>query len=753
MGLRSTFGTLSARSLALEGLVLLAIAGTLAGPTPRAFAHAAFVDSTPEPGKRVGAPPSEITLKFTESLNLALSKATLVDAETGKPVPAKAEKAPQRSELVLRPTQRLPRAPYRVKWHTVSTVDGHALEGTFNFGVRTAALGGEGEVEQSPLARSGWLRIALRALFYAALFFFAGGVLNAALLGGSGRPASWLVPEPTRSLVTQEVGDVDDLRRRLWRRTLDAGWIAALLGAATALAEARDAGGDLSPRTLNDYLLSTGAGLARVTTVIALAVAALAAGRSRVIAAGWTMLALASVALAGHANSADPRVIAVLTDWTHLVFAAIWVGGIAQIAAAWLPAIRRASRALRLTIARSVLARFGTIALPAFLIVVATGVVNALIELGAVKELWENSYGRVLLVKITLVALIAGASYWHALRLRPKLLGANPHPDARLERRHWRLLSIEPAVAIGVVAAAAALVAFPLPPRQLNEGDEAKASVAPCNPCPLRKPRPDELSVAERAGSQIAGFWLRRSGEFLEGTVRLLDDNGSPVNEPIRLLGGKLVPCGVGCWRFKVPATANVVSVVAEEGGKEYRASVPARWLPGANATARRIVERAQTRMRAQPRVVEDERVTSGPGTFVRTIYQLQAPDRFTYKTDRGVRSVVIGRHQWDRTPGQPWQAGQFGGLTGFRTKDFFRWTPYAVSARLLSFRTERGRRVADLALMDPATPVWFRLKVDLASMRIAADRMVTEGHFMSRRYLFDRRFDIVPPSRSVRSK
>jgi hypothetical protein len=118
------------------------------------------------------------------------------------------------------------------------------------------------------------------------------------------------------------------------------------------------------------------------------------------------------------------------------------------------------------------------------------------------------------------------------------------------------------------------------------------------------------------------------------------------------------------------------------------------------------------------------------------------------------VRSVVIGRRQWDRTPGQPWQASRFGGGADFRTKDFYRWTPYGVSARLLSIRTEAGRRVAEIALADPAAPaLWFRLKIDLASMRVVADRMVTEAHFMSRRYSFARRFNIVPPRRSVRPK
>ena len=75
------------------------------------------------------------------------------------------------------------------------------------------------------------------------------------------------------------------------------------------------------------------------------------------------------------------------------------------------------------------------------------------------------------------------------------------------------------------------------------------------------------------------------------------------------------------------------------------------------------------------------------------------------------------------------------------------------LQTRLLSLRKERRRRVAEIALMDPATPIWFRLEIDLASMRVVADRMVTGAHFMSRRYLFDRRFEIVPPRRCIGAK
>jgi copper resistance protein D len=193
-----------------------------------------------------------------------------------------------------------------------------------------------------------------------------------------------------------------------------------------------------------------------------------------------------------------------------------------------------------------VLKRFGKVALPAFFVVVASGLVNALIELGHVQALWESSYGRVLAVKIALVGAVALASYLHALRLRPRILASNPHLPEKLERRHWRLLSSEPAIAICVVAAAATLVAFPLPPRQLGEAGEAEATAsAACNPRPLRAPRPDELSVADQAGSSIAAFWLRRSDDRLVGNVRLLDANAKPVDAPLACSAERLSLAGL----------------------------------------------------------------------------------------------------------------------------------------------------------------------------------------------------------------
>ncbi|MGH2589942.1 MAG: copper resistance CopC family protein, partial [Actinomycetota bacterium] len=169
---------------ALVGLALLLLAPA------SALGHAAFLESQPEAGTRLESGPGEIRLEFTEPLNRALTEATLLDASTDEKVPAELV-AGEEKELILRPQERLGRAPYEVDWQTVSTVDGHTLEGSFGFGVQTAATVTEQDVEQSPLARDGWLRELTRAFMYATLLLFAGMLFLRVLIRHRGA-GSWL---------------------------------------------------------------------------------------------------------------------------------------------------------------------------------------------------------------------------------------------------------------------------------------------------------------------------------------------------------------------------------------------------------------------------------------------------------------------------------------------------------------------------------------------------------------------------------
>jgi copper transport protein len=697
-----------------------------------AYGHAAYVGSDPSPGQRLEDSPGRIVLVFTEPLNGRLAGASIRPAEGGSPLPAVVR--PEGKRLIVTPSRELGTGAYRVDWHTVSTEDGHALEGAFAFGVRADA-GAAAALETGPLARWGIVRILARIALYTTVLVLAAALLLPLLIG---RPRGWPVPDLDPG---DDGGRVDlaDVRAREQRLRGDLAWAAVAAAVVATVADAADAARGLDPGRMGDYLAGNLAGVGRALVVVALLAAALLRDRRPRAAAAAVVLALGAVAASGHAGSADPRVPSILNDWLHLVSGALWLGGIGLLVLLWWPVVRFTRRGSRTAIAREVLAPFGRIAIGAFLVVVTTGLVSLVTQLGRVAALWDTAYGRLLAVKIVVVGLIALASFVHARRLRPRLLDGES--DEEVERRHWTLWRSEPWLGLAVIAAVAGLVAFPLPPRQLDDAGQAQAAV--CDPCPLPRPAADELGVASSAGSNVVAGWIRRAPDAVTGTVRLLDREGRPSKLPVELPGARASSCGDGCRRFRLPPSAREVAVEVRERDRTFATTLPATWERGGNARARALLRRTERAMRALRGVRERENLTSGPGTGATTEYRLAAPDRLEWKTARGVRSVVIGRRQWIRQPGLGWDEGDYGAGLAFRTRSWFAWNRYAREVRLLSERD--GRAV--IALMDEGTPVWFRLTVDLATDRVVAEQMIARARFLDTRFTdFGRRFRIEAP-------
>jgi len=195
-------------------------------------------------------------------------------------------------------------------------------------------------------------------------------------------------------------------------------------------------GAELVVRTQAMSGASLGASIAAVPSVVAqthlgqilaarlmaLVVALLLAFEASRAFRGFVLLVLVaaalSVSLTGHAADWGDVTLSVGIDWAHAVAASAWVGGLIALAfvagrgAAW----SRESLA-------AVVPGFSRLAGLCLAIVVVTGSYNAWAQLGGFSRLWETAYGRVLIVKLVIAAVLVwlGAvnRYTHLPRLAP----------------------------------------------------------------------------------------------------------------------------------------------------------------------------------------------------------------------------------------------------------------------------------------------------------------------------------------------
>ena len=725
-------------------VALIMTAGAAAPPA--ALAHAELESANPSPGVRVRSPPAHVTIAFTEPLNHQLTTAALFNARSRQRVAAPVSfGAP--NELALSPIPRLPIGAYVVRWHTVSILDGHALDGSFGFGVRAAALSREQPLQQGPLAGAGWAGAALSALWYAALFFFGGGLLGAVVLRSQPRAASWLLAGEGMDAVTPR-GDAEIVLRQIWRRTRAAGWLAVTAGVGVLLVETVDAAGSLSGNAIHAYLFSTLSGGARVAAVALVGLAALLAGRARQTAAVVLLAALVALAVGGHANSASPRTLALVSNWLHVTAGVIWVGGSAQIVATWGAAIRGLPVRERRRVMIEVLPRFGKIALPAAATAVAAGLLDALVELPSMNQLWNTGYGRVLMVKTAVVVLLLIASYVHAFLLRPRLIRLGAGREA-MERRHWRLLLSQLPLGV-VVLGTAALLALFAPPQGLPVS--AGAGVRNVAATALQRPSASQVAVAEEAGPWIAAAWVAPLSTSANGTVRLLNYKIHPVPATMEIPGARTHHCGPGCLTFTLTPARRSLRVIARLGGKRCSAVIPIGWKPTGSAQAHRILRQAVAALSHLRSWQIAERLKTGLGGPP-AISHYWVGDRYRYQVAYhsatfgetigiGSRTWVLQRnHRWQESAGPP-----------LDTRELMPWWTHRVGVRLLDFTRANGRPVADITLADihrftAGLPFWFLLRIDLRSKLPISMRMITAAHFMDQGYFaFNAPTVVLPP-------
>lgn len=418
--------------------VVLGAAGIamLSLPAAPAHAHATLVTTQPSRNAVVPNPPAEVVLTFSEPVRVVPDRIKVVDPEGGRADAGPARTEGQTVRIGLR-TGGPPRGTYVVSFR-VTSADSHPVGGSFSFSVVAPSAPGTVTGEEASGSGAAVAFPVVRGLGYAAL----------ALLVGAGLALSLLWPRR--------------LRRRGAVRLL---WTAAVALAITSLLEVlleiwylSGPLSDVGWSQARDVLFSQYGVAHLVRIAVALAAPLLlrpllaggANGRTQTVAVVVGVVGLATWPASGHPVVSPVPALSLVVDLVHLAAMSLWLGGLAMLATVLLP--RANTRELAAIV--PVWSRWAQLAVATLL---ATGVVQSLIEVGSVGALFATRYGALVVAKVGLLAAVLAVA-WQSRRLVPVIAERS---DRAVARRLRGLVAAEAAGIAVVLAVASVLVQTP----------------------------------------------------------------------------------------------------------------------------------------------------------------------------------------------------------------------------------------------------------------------------------------------------
>jgi copper transport protein len=125
-------------------------------------------------------------------------------------------------------------------------------------------------------------------------------------------------------------------------------------------------------------------------------------------------------ALTSHAAATGSAIAPIATEWLHLFALTLWLGGLLHLALA-LPLLSAAAPKLDAArVAAALVPRFSTLAAIAVVAIVLSGVYQSWLLVGGLPALIGTPYGRGLLLKLLLVALLLTPAAINLFLLRPR---------------------------------------------------------------------------------------------------------------------------------------------------------------------------------------------------------------------------------------------------------------------------------------------------------------------------------------------
>lgn len=438
---------------------LLLLWGLVAAPS--ASAHAVVVSTDPPDGTLLQSAPSQVSIVFSEAVELQLG-ALRVFAPDGSRVDVGSAEHPagkaDTASVGLR--SGLKDGTYVVSWRVISA-DSHPVHGGFTFSVGTTSAPAAAGAAAAPAGDK-----TVGVLFGISRWL---AFLGFALLVGPAFLALLRAPGL--------------LRQARARRVIGAGWFALLLGSVLALLLQGPYGagfglgkvfdGDVLQATMHTRLGTALAWrlvlLGGVGVLVSWMVTRLpeATKRSRLAAGvlgGALAVAMAATwASVDHSGVGSQVALALPVDVTHLLAMAVWIGGLAvlTVAALWQPRKKAekadkaagdaadASSELSDDDTLALIRDFSPIAFTAVVVLASSGFYQGWRQVRTWDALTTTDYGRLLLIKVSLFAVMVALGFLARRRLQAR------KPDLPTLRRS---VAAEFGIALCVLAVTAVLV-------------------------------------------------------------------------------------------------------------------------------------------------------------------------------------------------------------------------------------------------------------------------------------------------------
>lgn len=451
------------RRLLVKGLILVALlAAAVALTAPSLDAHAVLVATQPSDGSILDRAPKALVLEFDEPVEAKLGGVQVLDAGGRRVDRGQPEHPGGDGRVVSVPLRRGLSGAYTASWRVTSD-DSHQIGGSISFIVR----GGGGFVGAGGAATgagtghlAGALLAGTRFTLFSALVLLVGGLAFLLVIWpeGAGAPR-------VRSL-------------------LAGSWTAAVVATLAAIplqgvaATGAPLGAALDTELLAEVL---GTRFGQVSAArLGILVAAMpllltVSRRPEVVRAGgarWFVplaaplgiALLATLGLAGHAGNGKLVPLGVTADLLHLAAVSVWLGGLVVLVTTVLP--RREPAELR-----RVVPRFSELAFEAVVVIVISGLYQAWRQVGQPSALTSTTYGRLLIAKVAVAAVLVGLGAVSRRVVQDRLVAttalvampagpgaARLDPDVAAVARLRRSTAAEVAIAAVVLALTSVLV-------------------------------------------------------------------------------------------------------------------------------------------------------------------------------------------------------------------------------------------------------------------------------------------------------